>query len=781
MFTLLNIAGLSVGISACLILFLLIHFERSFDRFHAKGDRVYRVAMHYTGGPEGNHYFQGVPVPLPGALRRAFPQFQDVAPVCDAMGGQFTIPVTGGAEKKIRETHGVFYADPSLFDILDFPWLAGDPLTALRDPHTVAIGQSVAKAWFGDWTLAMGKTVTLDHLTPLTITGILRDAPDNTDLPLRIVMPFAGFPERDNQNWHDTRGNFGCFVLLAPGQRIDAVMRHVPAFVKTYYGGDDGPEKTSLYFEPLDQMHSDVIMGNFTGKKAPVELLWGLGLLGFLLIGVACINFINLATAQAVNQAKEVGVRKVLGSSRLSLVVRFFGETALITFAAIFIACILTELGLPYMRNLLGEPIYLPLFSSPALLLFLVATGLGVTLLSGSYPALVLSGFDPVTAIQHKVSKKAGGGLFLRRALVVLQFTVAQFLIIGTLVLVRQFDFFRHMPLGFDKDAVAMVHLPTDSLSQQRFAYAKAKMQDIPGVLGVSLCADAPSSRRKITSSFTFDNRTKSEDFDISIRMADADYFRTFRIGLAAGRLPYPSDTIREFVVNEKTVRKLGLSQPGDIVGKSISVWGRTYPVVGVVKDFNSSQLQNELAPIVLATQRDQYQYLAVRYDPKRIRQAMHTVQTTWEQIFPEYAYDMQYLDDNIAAYYVESDKVTAVLKIFAALALFVSCLGLYGLVAFMAVQRTKEVGIRKVLGATVGSIMVLFSREFTLLIGIAFLIAGSVGYYVMHLLISHLEYRIAIGVDVFAWAIGASVLLAWITVGYKALSGRPGQPLQKV
>ena len=775
-FSFLNILGLSVGIGACLVLFLIIRFELSYDTYHTKLPRIYRVTTAYWGGPEGNHFFQGVPIPLAPALRQDFPEFEKVASVDGVVSAQFTIPESGHEDLKVKENKGVFYAEPALFDILDQPWLEGRPATALAEPNTVAIAASVAEAWFGDWKNAVGKTITLDHITPLKITGILADPPDNTDLAIRIVMSYATFPERMSTNWHDFQGGFNCFALLAKGQDIGKVGKGLPAFAGKFFGNDKPGEKTSFYFQPLKDVHSDDRMGSFSGKKAPEGLLWALGIIGAFLVLIACINFINLSTAQSVGRSKEIGVRKVLGSSRSRLVLQFLGETAVIVCIALLLACILTELALPYFRNLLSEPVYLNFLHTPSIALFLLGIGVAVTLLGGLYPALVLSGFDPIQAIKNTLGSKRGGGLFLRRSLVVFQFTVAQLMMIGTIVVLQQIDFLKGMPMGFDKNAVALMTLPTDSLSQTHYGYVKTRMQDIPGVLSVSLCSDAPSSRRAMTASFSFED--KVQDFGLSIRRADTDYFRTFHIGLAAGRLPFASDTTREFLLNETAVNKLGFKNVGDILGKSIDLMGR-HPVVGVIKDFSSSTPMNGIPPVVLSTELSDYHYVAVRFDPTRMGQVMRQARATWENIYPAYAYEQHFLDDNIAQYFTMLNSMESLLRIFAGIALLVSCLGLYGLVAFMVSQKTKEVGIRKVLGASVQSIVVLFSREFTVLIGIAFLVAAPVGYVLMGKLLASFYNRISIGWGVFVWVIAGSLALAWATVGYRAVRAALADPVK--
>jgi putative ABC transport system permease protein len=784
-FTLLNILGLAVGVGTCLVIFLLIRFEMSFDTFHSKGDRVYRVISKWTDA-NGTGFSQGVPVVMSEAVRNDFPQFSEVASTRSVGGLLFTLPGNGAEDKKFQENDGILFTEPALFDMLDFPWLAGDPATALKEPHTMAIEQSVAKNWFGDWTQAMGKTVVMNNTTPYIITGIMQDHPDNTDVPIRIALSWAGFEEHDSKDWHTVNSNQNCYVLLAPGQTIQGPISQIPAFGKRNfpYSPSQGSYRPSIEFQSLKRMHFDdrVSTYRYTGVTIGYTQIWALSLIGFFLLFVACINFINLATAQSVNRSKEIGVRKVLGSSRGGLMRQFLGETALITIVAILLGCIFSEIGMKfYINDLLGKPLTLNIVRYPIILAFLAVLGILITFLAGFYPGLVLSGFDPVAAIKNKISAKSVGGISLRRALVVIQFAIAQLLVIGTLVVIKQMNYFRTQPLGFDKNAIAMVDLPGDSLSKQKIAYFKQLVLSEPGVQNASLCSTGPSSGWINDAGFIFDNRPKPEDFDLSFRMTDSSYFSTFHIGLMAGRLPNPSDTMRELVLTENTVRKLGFKNPADIVGKSVRMSHRYYPIVGVVHDFNSTSLQSERNTVAFSTQKKLYGQLAVRLDPVHMIATMKRVKADWERTFPAFVYNQIYVEDDLAQYYSGEEETSELFRVFAGIALVVSCLGLYGLVSFMAVQRNKEVGIRKVLGASVSSIVYLFSREFTLLIGVAFMIAAPVGAYFMHKWLNGFFYRTTMGWEIFVLAIFGSLIVAWVSVGYKAIRAALANPIKSL
>ena len=782
-FSLLNIVGLSVGVGACLVLFLLIRYELSFDTWHTKKDRVFRVLSAYTGGPNGTEYNQGVPIPLVPAVRADIPQFSEVAATWWIYGAQYTVPGKGVEDKKFVLDDGVMYTEPQFFDMFDFPWLAGNPATALKDPYTMAIEESVAKKWFGDWRDAMGKTVIMNHTQPYTITGVMKDHPDNTDIPVRVALSYSSFSRHHEQDWHDVNSGSNCYVLLAPGQTIANAQAQIPAFDKLHFAGEKGVHRSSIEFQPLRMFHFDTRpgVGTYSGNNIDPSKLWALALIGLFLLLVACINFINLATAQSVNRSKEIGVRKVLGSSRGALIAQFLGETAMITFVALLLGCILAEIGAHWIGGILQLPLSMNVWRYPSILVFLLASGVVITFLSGFYPGLVLSGFNPVEAIKSKITAKTVGGLSLRRFLVVFQFAIAQFLVIGTLVVVKQVNYFRTVPLGFDKNAVAIVDVPNDSLSLRKQAYLKQLVLQEPGVINASLCSAAPSSGWIWDNGFTFDNRPKAEDWGLSMRMADTNYYRTFHIELLAGRLPYPSDTTREYILNEKAVHKLGFANPADILGKVVHVGHKTIPIVGVVRDFHSTSLQSELWPMALSTTASTFGELAVRFDPMRAGSTMKRVQADWEKVYPEFVYHSVFLDEDLAQYYQNEEQTSQLFRFFAGIALLISSLGLYGLVSFMAVQRTKEVGIRKVLGASIQGIVYLFSKEFTVLVLIAFLVAAPVGYYTMHQWLNGFFYRTTPGWGIFVLAIAGSLALAWVTVGYKAIRAALADPAKSL
>lgn len=777
-----NVVGLAVGIAACLLIFIVLSFETSFDNFHTAGDRIYRVSSEFNS-PEGKNYSPGAPVPVADALRVDFPQLEAVANIRGGTDRVISIPEAGGTpSKKFKEERGVFFAEPSFFQLFNFGWLAGDARTALNSPNTGVLTKETAERYFGDWKTAMGKTVLQDNKRLIKITGILRNVPPNTDFPLKLVISYAtltntaGYATAD---WITTSSNNHCYVRLPQGLSPASFNASLSAFVKKHKPAEY--VKDNLLLQPLSEIHFDERFGNFGGRTFSRTLVSVLTLIGIFLLVIACVNFINLATAQAVNRAREVGVRKVLGGSRRQLAVQFLGETALITFAAVVVATGIALCALPALNRLLNVPLRFPFDGT--LLLFLLSVFLAVTIVSGFYPAVVLSGFNPITALKSKTAPRLAGGLSLRRALVVLQFCIAQILIIGTLVVVKQMNYFQNAALGFDKDAVVRVALVNDSTNVTKYNSLRQELASLPGIREMSFSYASPADDGGWYSDFKFDGSTKNTSFGASLKWADTAYAGLYNLQFIAGRNYRPGDTTQEVVVNETLLQKLGVRNPQDILQKKLNFWNgkKVVPVVGVIKDFHSLSLREPIQPVVMGCWKELYQTIGIKLRPENMSGTLASVEKIWTKTFPADVYEYAFLDERIANFYQQEAQLSALYKIFAAIAIFISCLGLYGLASFMAVQRTKEVGIRKVLGASVGHIVYLFSKEFTGLIGLSFLIAAPVAYYFMNRWLAAFTFRISLNAGSFVLAVALSAGIALLAVGYKAVKAAVVNPVKSL
>ncbi len=649
-----NVIGLAVGIAASLLIFVVIHYENSYDSFESNKDRICRVVTTYTNPSNGEvtGHESGVTLALPAALRTDFPQLK-VSAVWNIGGAQMHIPVAGkkaSDEKLLKENEGLYFAEPALFDMFDYTWLTGNA-KRLNEPHTCVLNESLANEFFGDWKKAVGQTIQMwSFRVPLQVVGVFKDLPHHTDMEVKMGASYSTFRQLNDygfthDNWESAMWYNECFLLLPKGSNANQFHTQLQSFVKKYFPPEiNGHSKVSLAFQPLTDMHLNEDYSTYKGDALTHTELWSLGLIGFFLLLVACVNFINLATAQSVNRAKEIGVRKVLGSSRSQILKQFLNETAIITIISVLLGFLFSKLALPFISNLTGKPLSLNLLHNPSIVWFIVLLGIVVNLLAGLYPGLVLSGFKPIEAIKSKINTSNIGGISIRRGLVVFQFVIAQFLIIGTIVVLQQMQFFRNQPTGYDKKTTAFIELPSDSLDQLKYSYLKEQMLKVPGIEAASFMMDAPASSASNNAAFYFNNETTKRDFTLNLQFADTGYVNTFHIQLMAGRIPYQTDTMHELLVNETLVRKLGFANDKDILNKTISFDGNIkFPVVGVMHDFNSKSLKEPITPFVLATNIHTYNYIGLRINQAGMQLTLPQMQKTFAHIYPTYLYTLKF------------------------------------------------------------------------------------------------------------------------------------------
>jgi ABC-type antimicrobial peptide transport system permease subunit len=566
---------------------------------------------------------------------------------------------------------------------------------------------------------------------------------------------------------------------LPPNLSAESFNKFFHVFVKKYRPAER-QATTAQVLQSIKEVHYDNA-GNFLGRAISRELIRTLKLIALFILLIACVNFINLSTAQSVNRSKEVSIRKVLGSNRRQLTLQFFSETALITFGAVIIAALLVIVSLPYIKSVLELPLAFNLRQNPVILLFLLVISLLVILLSGFYPSIVLSRFNPVNALKSKLNVKSTKGISLRRGLVVLQFIIAQALIIGTIIIVKQMNYFQTASMGFDKESILTVPIPSDSTSRTKHEYLKAELLQQSDIKNVSFSFTPATNDGNWYSDFKFDRATKNTEFAANLKWADADYVNTYKLQVIAGRNYIKGDTANEFLANEELIKKLGITNPQDAIGKELNFWDGQIkaPIVGVIKDFNSQSLQQTMAPVLLANNKNVYRFINIKIQPENLKQTLAAIEQLWTSAYPDHVYEYQFLDESIAALYKQERQLSQLYKIFAGIAIFLSCLGLYGLASFMAVQRIKEVGIRKVLGATIQNVIYLFSKEFIILIAIAFVIASPIAWYFMHQWLQDFAYRIDISWTIFVIGGIASLLIALITVSFQAIKAAIANPVK--
>lgn len=787
-YTVINVVGLTFGLACCLLLFLAIRYELSYDRHNAHADRTYRLVQNWQNA-QGVGRNPGIPLPTLAALRTDFPDMKSNVTMIHEIADVVVRANTPG-QNKFEEPGGVVaFAEPEYFKLFDYDWRKGGAETSLLNPNTVVLTERMAQKYFGT-TNALGKTLRVNNQMDFTVTGVVGQQPATSSVPFEMLLSFASLKNYGAfvrwDDWQSTYTGLQLYLLLPQDQRADAFERRMVSFVKKHHDAE-AARQLSYELQPLTAIHTDTETSNYADRSVSPKLIGSMALIGLFILVTACVNFVNLATAQAIRRAKEVGVRKALGSSRGQLVRQFLGETGLLTVLAIGLSLAVAVLALPYVTELLNVKLAASALFSPEVMGFLAALAALTTMLAGFYPALVLSGYQPVLALKGKIRSVGQGQLTLRRSLIVVQFAISQVLVIGTLVAFAQMRYFRTADLGYVKEAVLTVPVPDNKPGQ--LERLRSQLAGLAGVESMAYGISVPSSEGNWTSSFRFGNSDKDSDYGAVMRPADTAYVRTYGLQLLAGRLYLPADTMREFVVNETFAKRLGFDDPAKIIGKTMAV-GRpgspAKPIVGVVKDFNTYSLRRKTGPSVLTTFREAYNTLGIRFSPRiggteGVSRLVSQVQQAWTATFPDFVFKYEFLDDRLADFYKNEERFYALFRLLAGIALFIGCLGLYGVVAFMAESRTKEVGIRKVLGATTAHIFGLFSADFLKLVGIALLIASPIGWYFMNEWLKGFEYKIAIGWWVFALAGLLAVVVALVTVSFQSIRAAMMNPVKSL
>lgn len=798
-FTSLNVLGLSVGVAAALLLFMTVRYELSFDTFHTEPDRIYRVVREQILASGDKEVTPGNPLPVAAALKTDIAQFEAVVPVFGTLDPQVTVlgsdPNATKATTKFLEDDEGMLVGPEFFRLFNFPWLVGRP-DALAQPNVIALSKTFAEKYFGDAQQAVGKFLRINNHTTMRVVGVLADAPTNTSFPMNLVISYAtkkadkgeryGFGSFED--WGGTSSNDQIFVRLPrnfPVAAADALLKKFS--LKHYDKRVDSDQKTHS-LSPLADLHHDNRFDTFTNKVAvvPLQRIWNLAVVGGLLLLMACVNFVNIASALATRRAKEVGVRKVLGSQKSQLVAQFLTETFLMVLASLVLGVALTYVALPLLNTLFAVPADASLYFNADLGLALLGLLVLLTLLSGLYPALVLASFSPLDVFRKQIARGWLRGISVRQSLIVFQFATALVLIISTMINLRQMDYLSRMDTGFSKEGVFNFSLDTEY--RTRNATLRNELLRVPGVAAVTFSSDMPSSDSRWQSTFAFKNLSKNEDFIASLKMADGDYFKTYGIRFVAGAPYAVGDTLPKFVVNETLLKKLGVKNPATVIGRNLRLGDVTGPIVGVVNDFHTNSARDGgtpraggIQPILLTPSNGFYYAGSVKIRSQNLPQTVERIKAVYARVFPEVAFISRFYDEALNAYYKAEQQMGLLYRVFAGLTIFIACLGLFGLAAFTAEQRTKEIGVRKVLGASVAGIITLLSKDFLKLVLVAILIASPIAWYLMNAWLQDFTYRIDIEWWVFALAGLLAVSIALLTVSFQSIKAALMNPVKSL
>jgi len=775
-----NITGLALGMGCALLIFALVRFHYQTDRHHRNYDRIYQFTSRFkTGANEFN--IQGIPYPLGQAIRNDHPDLERVAMLDEWYEPLVSVPIPNQPDKKIKDkSHEGAFVESAYFDIFDYTWLEGGP-QALSQPGTVVMSAEMARKCFGTSSNVIDRIIRLDARVPARVVGVFADYREDTDLGYSIMASWGSLKQQLNirpeaEPFYNTNGSTHCFALF--GERYTAAdwNRQVLSFVKKYNPGK--VKEVSYPAVAFSEMHLSPEFGGVSRA-----LLLSMILIGILLIGTASINFVNLATAQALNRAREVGVRKVLGSTKKQLFWQFMGETTLIVIAALILAIGIFQYGQQLAHTYLHGTFRFTFYFSPSVLGWLALLVVLVILLAGLYPALIVAGFRPVIALAGRLTTRQAGGFSLRRGLVVTQFTISQMLIVGLIVVAKQLDYIQTKDLGFRKESILTINLPNlpaqDLGKMSAFRNLATAVPDV-GKLSYSM-GGPPQSGWTSQTNVRFDSRPDEEPYTPQQVWVDADYLDLYRLKLVAGRNLQRSDTLREAVINETFMRRLGFRQPEKVVGKFLYRSGTPLEIVGVLKDYNQSDLRQGIAPLFMSTFANGFYSANIQLQSANYSRALRQLEKAYNQIYPDSFFDPTFVDDQIQQSYQQEQTMGRLINFFAGVALLIGCMGLYGLVLFMVVQRTREVGVRKVLGASVGSILLLLGSEFIQLVGIAFVFSAPVAWWVMDGWLTNFEYKIVLNPFIFLLAFLATVVVAMLTVSVQSVKAALVNPVRSL
>lgn len=775
-FALLNIVGLGLSIACCILIFILVRHHLSFDRFHAK---VERAAMIVTESRrEQVDKMNVTPYPIGAALRQDYAFLEKTAMVSSRGNSLVTLEQEGQAPVKFKEEDARAFAEPELFDILDFPLTQGN-IANFREPYTALLTEPLARKYYGT-TDVLGKTFKVNTRFHFKIVGVLKDIPANTDLPYQLYCSWATLVSDTTargmlDNWGGIQGGTQCFVLFREGHTVADLNAAFPAFREKYHRDEN--ERPWFYSAiPLKAAHLDPDYGAGVGTS----YLWTLALIGLFLLLTACVNFVNMATAQALNRAREVGVRKTMGSSRGQLFWQFMGETGLIVLLSTVLGLVLAYFGLPYLNQLANTRLDLDFARDFALFGFLGLLMVVLAFFAGTYPGLTLSKFQPVESLKGPMEARQVGGFSLRRLLVGTQFAISQALIIGAVVVTAQMEYMRTADVGFRREGIVELPLPGGTDLSKR-VLLQQQLGALSGIESLSLCMQPPASDANWNTVVQLEGRPEEESWIINFKFVDDQYAETFGLQLVAGRNLQRSDTLREYVVNEEVVKKLNLPSPEAIIGRRLTVSGMAHQVVGVVKNFHNHSFRENIQPQVLGCDMGSYDVCALRISLQQTKSTLAAIEATWTGLFPDFYYEYDFTDTRLAGFYEQEGIILSLIRLFAGIAVFIGCLGLYGLAAFMILRKTKEIGIRKTLGASIPGILWLFGKEYARLIVFAFVLAAPLAWWAMQHWLEDYVYRISIGAGIFVLSLLTTFVVAMLTVGIQSVRASLANPVRSL
>jgi putative ABC transport system permease protein len=787
--TAINLAGLTLGVSACLAIYLIASFELGFDRFHPSATRIYRVVGRMKFDANSNEEKIGfVPYALPKSMREEIAGLEHLAAFIN-FETAVIVPDAGKPDKVFARRNmevdpaEIILAEPEYFEIFQYEWLAGNPKTALNEPYQVVLSEKKAKQYFGDRSpdACLGQTVIYSDSLRMTVSGIVRDWAQRSDLSFNNFLSYATIAGSFLKNqinlteWNDVWSASQAFVQLGKNTSPVQIEAQFPAFTKAHVTGEF---MFSPALQPMSGLHFDADYQDNYSRKAHLPTLYGLmGIAGFILL-LAVINFINLSTAQSFQRAREVGIRKVMGSSRKSLITYFLSESLMLCVGAVLLAMLIVPQVFTTFESFLPRGLRFQINGEIWAVMGLIAVT--TALLAGFYPAFVLSGYLPVKTLKGQTIQDAGQKGHLRQSLIVFQFVVSVFFILSTLIVNRQIAFMRNKDLGFQSDAVLM--LPAPMGVENKTAILYPQIQKLAGVEKSALQVFEPMGKNFGLDIVTYKGKTE-QSFEVSYKMGDENFIPFYEMKMLAGRNLLKSEEGKALVITESMITAMGLQKPEEALDKQLIWTGKPYPIVGVVADFHQQSMHEKIPPTFI-TSLPGIGNMVVKLrgqTPAETEAIIAQIAGLWAAVYPNHKMEYGFLDDEIGKLHEKERKTSSLVHLATFIAIFISCLGLYGLTVFSAARRTKEIGIRKVLGASVAGITGLLAKDFLKLVVIAVVIASPVAYYCMQQWLADFAYRIEIHWWMFAAAGAVAMAIAFLTVGGQAMKAALSNPVESL
>jgi putative ABC transport system permease protein len=769
-YSLINILGLGLGIATCLLLVTWIRHELSIDKFHENANRIYRFSLEYGNGGQVASTSVSPTALLPAIL--SLPEAETGTRYYKVSGRNPWI--VRFEDNSFRESR-FYVADSTFFDVFTFPFIKGNPKEALRQPYSVVLTESIAKKYFGEEE-PLGKLLKVNNKREFVVTGVVADLPENSMFRFELLGSFTSLPPRMLQvQWWSA--NYQTFVLVKENADVSALETKTNEIVRKEIPPSDAGDYVKYNKMALTDIYLKSPFSNEPEVVSDIRYVYIFSAVAILILLIACINYINLATAKAADRAKEVGIRKVVGALRKQLFVQFIGESVLITFFAFAFGFFLSQIMLPLFNELTGKHFSASVLLEPSFLMISIATLIVIAVLAGAYPAFAITSFKPVSVLKGNF-KTSGRGIWLRKGLVVFQFAVSIILITGTIIIVKQLNYIQAKNLGYDKEQV--VHIPLDSITDASYSAFKNELLRTGAAVEIGRGSESPV---QIQAGYSINTKENSGQGVVATGLCvDHTYIPTVGLELLHGRNfteseweRHVKDTVYSFILNESAVKALFL-EPSQAIGKVVSMGGREGEIIGVAKDFHFNSLHREINPLIIF-QEDQFSKIFIRLPEGDAEQHVAKVKDTYSKLYTHRPFEYEFLDEQYQNLYDNEQRLGSVFVVFATLAIIIACLGLLGLVSFSAAQKTKEIGIRKVMGATPSSIVVLITSDFTKLVLISIVLGLPLAYWIMEQWLSAFAYKTQIGVFPLIIASGIAVIIALGTAGYQAVKAAMVDP----